>query len=152
MTTCRAVGRHLADWAALPPEEIPDWARNHLATCRECGRRLAAARLARVVVMACGEGAAPPPGFADRVVAAVFRGPVPRRTETELWRPAWGLMPAFGAVVVTLLMLFQFGLTPPEPTALFSPEGFSAGERLVLGSSAPETDLVLAAVFEESEQ
>ena len=151
MTTCRAVGKHLADWAALPPEEIPDWARNHLATCRECGRRLAAARLVRVVVTACGEAAPPPPGFADRVVATVFRGPAPGRTEAELWRPAWGLMPAFGAVVVALLILFQFNLTP-EPTSLFSPEGFSAGERLVLGSSAPETDLVLAAVLEGSEK
>ena len=151
MTTCRAVGKHLADWAALPPEEIPDWARNHLATCRECGRRLGAARLVRVVVTACGEAAPPPPGFADRVVTAVFRGPVPGRTEAELWRTAWGLVPAFGAVVVTLLMLFQFGLTP-EPTGLFSPEGLSAGERLVLGSSAPETDLVLAAVLEGSEK
>jgi hypothetical protein len=151
MTTCRAVGKHLADWAALPPEEIPDWARNHLATCRECGRRLAAARLARVVVMACGEAAAPPPGFADRVAATVFRGPAPGRMEAELWRPAWGLMPAFGAVVVALLILFQFSLTP-EPTGLFSPEGLSAGERLVLESSAPETDLVLAAVLEENER
>ena len=151
MTTCRAVGKHLADWAALPPEEIPDWARNHLATCRECGRRLGAARLVRVVVTACGDAAPPPPGFADRIVTAVFRGPVPGRTEAELWRPAWGLMPAFGAVVVALLMLFQFSLTP-EPTGLFSPEGLSAGERLVLGSSVPETDLVLAAVLEGSEK
>jgi len=151
MTTCRAVGKHLADWAALPPEEIPDWARNHLATCRECGRRLAAARLVRVAVTACGEAAPPPQGFADRIVATAFRGPAPRRTETELWRPAWGLVPAFGAVVAALLMLFQFSLTP-EPTGLFSPEGFSAGERLVLGSSAPETDLVLAVVLEGSEK
>ena len=151
MTTCRAVGKHLADWAALPPEEIPDWARNHLATCRECCRRLAAARLARVVVTTCGEAAPPPPGFADRVVTAVFRGPVPGWTEAELWRPAWGLVPAFGAVVAALLILFQFSLTP-EPTGLFSPEGLSAGERLVLGSSAPETDLVLAAVLEGSEK
>lgn len=151
MTTCRAVGKHLADWVALPPEEIPDWARNHLATCRECGRRLGAARLVRVVVTACGEAAPPPPGFADRVVTAVFRVPVPGRTEAELWRTAWGLVPAFGAVVVALLMLFQFSLTP-ESTGLFSPEGFSAGERLVLGSSAPETDLVLAAVLEGSEK
>jgi hypothetical protein len=151
MTTCRTVGSRLADWAALPPEEIPDWARDHLATCRVCGRRLSAARLARVVVTACGEAVPPPPGFADRVVAAVFCGPAPGRTEAELWRPAWGLMPAFGAVVVALLILLQFSPTP-ETTSLFSPEGLSAGERLVLGSSAPETDLVLAAVFEESEQ
>jgi hypothetical protein len=151
MTTCRAVGKQLADWAALHPEGLPDWARNHLAACRECDRRLAAARLARVVVAACGEAAPPPPGFADRVVTSVFHGPAPGRTEAELWRPAWGLMPAFGAVVAALLMLFQFNLTP-EPTGLFSPEGFSAGERLVLGSSAAETDLVLAAVLEESEK
>jgi hypothetical protein len=50
-----------------------------------------------------------------------------------------------------LLILFQFSLTP-EPTGLFSPEGLSAGERLVLESSAPETDLVLAAVLEENER
>ena len=65
--------------------------------------------------MACSEGAAPPPGFADRVVTTVFRGPAPGRMEAELWRPAWGLMPAFGAVVFALLILFQFSLTP-EPT------------------------------------
>jgi hypothetical protein len=103
------------------------------------------------VVTACGEAAPPPPGFADRVVATVFRGPAPGRMEAELWRPAWGLMPAFGAVVVALLILLQFNLTP-EPTGLFSSEGLSAGERLVLGSSAPETDLVLAAVLEGSEK
>jgi hypothetical protein len=54
-------------------------------------------------------------------------------------------------VVVALLLLIQFNLTP-EPTGLFSSEGLSAGERLVLGSSAPETDLVLAAVLEGSEK
>jgi len=151
MTTCRAVREQLADWAVLPPEEIPDWARNHLATCRVCCRRLATARLVRVVVTACGEAAPPPPEFADRVVATIFREPAPGRTDAELWRPAWGLMPAFGAVVVALLILFQFGVTP-EPTSLFAPEGLSAGERLVLGSSAPETDLVLAVVLEGSEQ
>ncbi|HEX7630398.1 MAG TPA: hypothetical protein VF431_08650, partial [Candidatus Methylomirabilis sp.] len=86
MTTCRAVGKQLADWAALPPEEIPDRARNHLATCQECSRRLAAARLVRVAVTACGEAASPPPGFADRVVATVLRGPAPGRTVAELWR------------------------------------------------------------------
>jgi hypothetical protein len=150
MTTCRAVGKLLADWAALPPEEIPDWARTHLATCQECCRRLGAARLVRVVVAACGEAAPPPQGFADRIVATVFRGPAPRRTETELWRPAWGLVPAFGGVVVALLILFQISVTP-EPTGFFSPEGLSTGERLVLGSSAPETDLVLSVVLEGDE-
>jgi hypothetical protein len=93
----------------------------------------------------------PPAGFVDRVVAAVSRKPASGQAEADLWRPAWRLVPAFGAVVVALPMLFQLNLTP-EPTGLFSQEGFSAGERLVLGSSAAETDLVLAAVLEESEK
>jgi hypothetical protein len=151
MTSCKAVDRHLAELAVLPPAEIPEWARDHLAACRTCGRRLAAARLVRVVVRSAGEAGEPPPGFADRVGAAISRKPAPGRAEADLWRPAWGLMPAFGAVVVALLMLFQLNLTP-EPTGLFSSEGFSAGENLVLGSSALEMDQVLAAVLEGSEK
>jgi len=97
----QAVGKHLADWAALPPERSP--------TGREpsgdvsgmlpaaCGGALGAKSSSR----RAGGGPAAA-GVRDRVVGTAFPRSAPGRTEAELWRPAWGLMPAFGAVVVAL--------------------------------------------------
>lgn len=147
MKACDAVGKNIAELAALSPAEVPGWIREHAASCRQCSRRLAAARLVRAAVKSSVAEVEPPAGFAGRVREAVFRQPVPRRTGAELWRPAWGLVPAFGAVVVALLIVFQ-GSPAPEPTGLLSTESLSSGERLVLGSSVPDADTVLAAVFE----
>lgn len=148
MKPCDAVRKNLNELAAMFPAEVPVWAREHAASCRRCSRRLAAARLVRAAIQSSAAETEPPAGFAARVAEAVFRRPVPRRTEAELWRPAWGLVPAFGAVVLALFIVFQ-GNPAPEPTGLFSIESLSSGERLVLaGSSVPDADTVLAALFE----
>ena len=147
MNTCDAVGKRITELVRLSQAEIPDWVREHAAACRQCRRRLAAARLVRVVVESGAEKVEPSAGFAHRIAVTVFHQAAARRTETELWRPAWGLVPAFGAVVVALLIVFQGSLTP-EPTGMFLTEGLSSGEHLVLGSSAPNLDMVLSAVLE----
>ena len=147
MKICDAVGKHIAELAAVTPAELPGWVREHTAACRQCRRRLAAARLVRGAIRSGAAALEPPVGFASRVAASAFRQPTSRGMEAEFWRPAWGLVPAFGAVVVALLIAFQ-GSLPPEPNGLFLTEGLSTGERLVLGSSAPDEDTVLAAVFE----
>ena len=147
MNSCDAVGKRIAELVRVSQVEIPDWVRDHVTACRECRGRLAAARLVRVVVESGAEEVEPPAGFAHRVAVSVFRQAATPRTEAELWRPAWGLVPAFGAVVVALLIVFQGSLTP-EPTGMFMTEGLSTGEHLVLGSSAPNLDMVLSAVLE----
>jgi hypothetical protein len=86
-------------------------------------------------------------GFAERVTKALFRHPSRAAPDGDLWTPAWGLLPAFTAAVITLLVLYQTS-SAPGLTGFFSTESFSAGENLVLGSDAPEADSVLAAVLE----
>jgi hypothetical protein len=147
MNTCDAVRKRIAELARSFQAEVPDWVREHAAACRQCGRRLAAARLVRVVVESGAKEVEPSPGFAHRIAVSIFRQAAARPTEAGLWRPAWGLVPAFGAVVVALLIVFQGSLTP-EPTGMFMTEGLSTGEHLVLGSSAPNVDMLLAAVLE----
>jgi hypothetical protein len=49
--------------------------------------------------------------------------------------------------VITLFVLYQTS-SVPGPTGFFFTESLSAGEHLILGSDAPETDAVLAAVLE----
>jgi hypothetical protein len=63
------------------------------------------------------------------------------------------LVPAFAAMLVVLLMLFQDGLAPSlsgpaGPAGLLPSEGLSSGERLVLGTSPAEPEIILAAVLE----
>jgi hypothetical protein len=149
MRACEEIGAHVAEWAGLPPTDVPGWAREHVATCATCGRRLAAARLVRGLVRAGVRAIEAPEGFAARVAASAGRHATPGRAEVDLWRPAWGLVPAFAAVTAALLILFEFSPGPgPVPVGLLSAEGLTAGERIVLGTAGLEPDLVLSAVME----
>jgi hypothetical protein len=51
------------------------------------------------------------------------------------------------AAVVALFIVYQASENG-GPTGLFPTEGLSAGEQLVLDTSAPDVDAVLAAVLE----
>ena len=147
MTACDRLAPRLREVAALRPEEVPAGDREHLRTCPTCARALAGTRLARGLVAAAGAAPEPPTGFVERILAAVPLGPARQGAGPEVWRAAWGLVPAFAAAAVTLLVLFQASASPIlgglVPTA-----GLGAGERLVLEALPPDPDLVLAAVLE----
>jgi len=147
MNTCRAVARDIEKLVGLQPVELPDEVRNHLGACPACERRMAAARLARGLIAAGAEGISPPQGFADRVRTALAVRKEGSRADVDVWRPAWGLMPAFAAAVAALFIVYQTSEIP-GPTGLLSTEGLSAGEYLVLGSPGPEMDDIVTAVFE----
>jgi predicted anti-sigma-YlaC factor YlaD len=147
MNTCNVVTRDLEKLAGLRPAELPEVVRDHVAACPACGRRLAAARLARGLVAAATEAASPPEGFADRVRTALAARKAGSRPEVDIWRPAWGLMPAFAAAVAALFIVYQTSEVPAQ-TGLLSTEGLSAGEYLVLGSPGPEMDDIVAVVLE----
>jgi hypothetical protein len=147
MTTCSAIDRDRNGLAAVPPPELPGWVREHLTTCPTCKRRLMAARLARGMIATRAVGMTPSEGFAERVTKTLTGHPSREAPDGDLWKPAWGLLPAFTAAVITLFALYQTSAVP-GPTGFFSTESLSAGEHLMLGSDAPETDAVLAAVLE----
>lgn len=147
MNTCNAVTRDLEKLVGLRPAELPEGVRDHVAACPACGRRLAAARLARGLVVAATEATAPPEGFADRVRTALAARKAGSRSETDIWRPAWGLMPAFAAAVAALFIVYQTSEVP-TPTGFLSTEGLSAAEYLVLGSPGPEMNDIVAVVLE----
>ena len=147
MNTCKVVTRDLENLARLQPADLPEGVRDHVATCPACDRRLTTARLARGLVTAATEDISPPEGFAERVRTALgARKAVPQEA-TDIWRPAWGLMPAFAAAVAALVVVYQTSELP-APTGLVSTEGLSAGEYLVLGSPGPEIDEIVTAVLE----
>jgi hypothetical protein len=147
MKTCSAIDRDFNKLAGVPPQEFPGWVRDHLTACRTCQRRLAAARLARGMIAAHAGDMTPAEGFAERVTRRLTKRPSPEALNGDLWKPAWGLVPAFTAAVITLFVLYQTS-SVPGPTGFFSTDSLSAGEHLILGSDAPETDAVLAAVLE----
>jgi hypothetical protein len=147
MTSCSAVERNLETLAARRPEDLPDEVREHVGACPACARRLAASRLARGLVASVTEGTTPPTGFAQRVTTAIAARAGVGRPEPDVWRPAWGLLPTFAAAVAALVIVYQSS-EAPLPSGLFPTEGLSAGERLVLGVSAPDADDVLTAVLE----
>lgn len=147
MNTCKVVTRDMETLVGLRPADLPEDVRGHLAACPACDRRLAAARLARGLIAAGTETIAPPSGFADRVRTAVATRKVGSRADADLWRPAWGLMPAFAAAVAALFIVYQTGEIP-GPTGFLSSETLSVGEYLVLDSPGPEMDDIVTAVLE----
>ncbi len=147
MRSCKPIRKNLTDLAAVPPGQLPPWVREHLTSCPNCLRTLESARLSRGLVAAAAGGPEPPADFAERVLAALPTGPPPLRAHEDLWRPAWGLVPAFAATAAALLILFQATAAPVVP-GLVPAEGLSAGERLLLVAGPPDPDLVLAAVME----
>lgn len=147
MEACAMITRTVETLAGLPPETLPPGVRDHLAGCPGCARALAAARLARGLLAATADGPEPPEGFAARVGAALAAGGAARHAAEDLWRPAWGLVPAFAVTAAALLLLFQASVAP-APAGLVPAENLSAGERLVLDVRQPDADLLLAAVME----
>jgi hypothetical protein len=148
MTRCANIIESLADLAARTPADMPGWAASHLAECSACTRRLQAERLTGALLRSLADPIAPPPDFAARV-AARLRPSAARRTETDLWRPAWKLMPAFGALVVALFVVYQSTVFS-EPIGFLPTDSLTAGEHLALGSATPETDDVLSVILEGS--
>lgn len=148
MGSCDEVTRRIGELAALRAPGLPAGVRDHLAGCRDCARTLEAARLSRGLLAAAADAPEPPADFVDRVLAGLPE-PRPARSEGELWRLGWGLVPAFAATVALLAFLYDYqagALLPP--VGLVPLEGLSAGERLVLEAPPPEPDAVLTAVME----
>ena len=153
MGSCEDVGKQMDELAVLDAAAMPSWTMEHLAGCQTCTRLLMRARLTRGLLASAKDGPVPPADFAQRVLAALPATRLTGATDPELWRLAWRLVPAFAATAAILLILFQFeggggslsvGLAP----GLIPEEGLSASERLVLGATTPDLDVVLAAVME----
>ena len=150
MDACRRIQRNAEALAATPPEALPPEVRGHLEGCAACARALAATRLARGLVAAAAGGIEPPAGFAERVLAALPPARPARPREADVWRPAWGLLPAFAGVAAALCVLFLQAPAAETPAWPGLPAALSAGERLVLGPGpADDDDLVLTAVVGE---
>jgi hypothetical protein len=147
MNTCKVVTRDMETLAGLPPADLPEAVRNHLATCPGCDRRVATSRLTRRLITVGTEAISPSLGFADRVRTALAACKVRSRADADLWRPAWGLMPTFAAAVAALFIVYQTSEIP-GPTGFLSSEGLSVGEYLVFGSPGPEMDDIVTAVLE----
>lgn len=147
MNTCKVVTQDMEKLAGLPPADLPEAVRNHLATCPACDRRVATARLTRGLIAAGTDAIAPPFEFADRVRTALATRKVGSRADADLWRPAWGLMPTFAAAVAALFIVYQASEIP-GPTGFLSSEGLSVGEYLVFGSPGPEMDDIVTAVLD----
>ena len=153
MGPCEDVGKRVDELAVLDAAAMPSWAMDHLAGCPTCTRLVMTARLVRGLLASAKDGPEPPADFSRRVLAALPATRLTGATDPELWRLAWRLVPAFAATAAMLLILFQFewgvgsvsvGLAP----GLVPEEGLSASERLVLGATTPDLDVVLAAVME----
>jgi len=148
MRPCGEVEKRITELAAVPATEMPAGIREHLAGCPACARALGAARLGRGLLAAAADAPEPPAGFADRVLAALPETR-PSRPEAEMWRLGWGLMPAFAATALLLMILYQYQAgDAPGPVGLVPLEGLSAGEQLVLEAASAEPDAVLTAVLE----
>jgi len=132
MERCEEIRGRVADLAGLQAEGLPPAVRQHLAGCPACARVLAAARVARGLLAAAAAAPEPPAGFAARVLGALPAAPAPRGAEEELWRPAWGLLPAFAAAAAALLFVFQMQVAD------------------FAGPAWPDADVMLASVMEEN--
>lgn len=93
------------------------------------------------------EAPEPPPEFADRVLGLIPVGHPAAPGTPDPWRFAWGLVPAFAAMVVGLFLVYQTSLDP-NVSGLLPIDDLSSSEHLVFGTAAPQPDLVLAAVLE----
>jgi len=144
MTTCRDI-RH---WIGEPPDfsAPPAWVTAHCADCADCAAALAAARLAHGLVRVSVATLEPPDQFAARVREALSTLPARRAEAFDLWRPAWGLVPTFAAILVALL-LWQPPPTELEPSGLVETGIFTADERLILEPEESSLESILMAVM-----
>jgi len=141
---CRTVSREMNALGRAPEGEVPLDVRAHLAECGSCARAWAAARMSRGLLEALEDPVEPPPGFATRVLAAL-----PRRSseEAEAWRSAWGLLPAFAAAAVALVLAYG-EILEGVPVGLLPVHELTAGEALVFQEQLTNPDLVLSAILE----
>lgn len=145
---CRQIRRQrdvLAGAPALSPE-----GQDHLAACPRCARDVAAARLAAGLVRAAVTRTDPPAGFAARLGARAASVAGQPAADADVCRPAWGLLPAFAAMLGALLFLQQ-GAALPEPIGLFQTENLTPLERVLLTPGEVNPDTVLEAVLGEGE-
>ena len=143
MTTCRDISHWIDE---LPDSSTPPaWVTAHCADCAGCAAALAAARLAHGLVRVSVATVAPPDQFASRVREALSALPARRAEAFDLWRPAWGLVPTFAAILVAFL-LWQ----PPielESSGFMEAGIFTADERLILEPEEPSLESILMAVM-----
>jgi hypothetical protein len=140
---CKALSREIVRIAGLADGELSPAIRRHLAECGACARALAAERLCRGILRACGEAPVPPPGFAARVAARL-----PRLAEAaQAWRPAWGLIPAFAAAAAALVIVYGTS-AESVPAGLLPVHELTAGERLVFQERGTSPDAILSAILE----
>ena len=149
MATCREIRKQAETLATLA--ESPSWVRDHLSDCPSCAEALAAVRLASGLLRASPVVLAPSPGFAERTVARLARNSKPSTDAGELWRPAWGLVPTFAAILAALVVLQQ-GAEGPEPVDLLPTDNATLAEQLLLVPGDLNTDSILQAVMEEDGQ
>lgn len=149
MATCREIRREVEAIATLA--EPPSWVRDHLAACSACAGVLEAARVASGLLRASVVPSDPPEGFAERVEARLTTRPNRPAEESDLWRPAWGLVPTFAAILAVLLVLQQ-GTVEPEPTGLLPTESITFVEQLVLAPGELTPEMILQAVMEGNGQ
>ncbi len=151
MISCKDVRQQLAGLSSLRSETIPEPVQNHLLRCPGCSDELALLRLEQGILTAAADGPEPSPGFSRQVQFALSRRPSVRPA-ADLWRPAWGLVPAFAATAAALLLLLQVTPSGSMQAGFFPTEGLSAVEQLVLGTSQkPDMDQVLSAVLDQAE-
>ena len=146
MTACKPILDALPDLAARASGDIPDWAAAHLAGCAACTKRLQAGRLTAGLLQSVAVPIDPPDDFAMRIAARLRPRIVPL-AEADPWRSAWKLVPAFGALVLALFIVYQTSAMP-EPTGLFPTDSLTAGEHLALGAAPPTMDDVLSVILE----
>jgi hypothetical protein len=154
MSECERFRAQLEWLLSLPSTAWPQGLAAHGSACEKCARALAAARLARGLLLTAARGEEPPPGFAARVMAAVRLEAGRPEEAAHLWRPAWALLPAFGGVSAVLLVLLLRGATFPGSEAggvgarVILDQGLSPSERFVLSSGPPDLDELLAMVLQ----
>ncbi len=151
MRSCGDLKRRVEELARVREGDLPETVRRHLAGCPACSALLNRERLVWGLVTAATEDMEPPAGFAEKVVASLPRDRAPVSADTDLWRPAWGLVPAFAATTAALLLLFVQTNSAPGPSGFLPTESLSSSEQLVLENHAFDSDMVLAAVFEQDE-
>ncbi len=154
MISCKDVRQRLVGLSSLRSETIPEPVQDHLLRCPSCSDELALLRLERGILTAAADGPEPSAGFAREVQSALSR--LSRRPSVQpaadLWRPAWGLVPAFAATAAALLLLLQVTPATSTQAGFFPTEGLSTVEQLVLSTSQkPDMDQILSAVLGQAE-
>jgi anti-sigma factor RsiW len=144
---CKQVFGQISQLAALPVSGIPEEVREHLVRCARCSRAVATERATRGVVRSLAEPVAEPPsGFAARVLGRLRIEQA--RQQIDAWRPARGLLPAFAAAAVALVIVYG-GMSPWTMSGLLPMDDLTAGERLALQEPVSGPDQVLAAIMED---